>query len=316
MRSMHGGHRRGLGHDPLLRQHGGAAPLDHVGYRHPASAVVPRAVGILHPGAPGHPSAGPQDASSVSASGAACALEDHPPPFALAPTQLSTQASILWRGITVAAEDRCSPYDPDDYSYSPLVEPKIVEDLGGVYGPYTGRWFGTIRETDIEHIVARSEAHDSGLCAADSATRSEFASDLLNLTLASPSVNRHQKVNKDVAEWLPDLNRCWYVDRVVQVRREYGLTIDRAEADAIDEILAGCESTSLVVLEPGDSTTPTTLATPTPGPDVDPLALWDDNGNGRITCAEARAHGIVPVRRGHPAYQYMNDSDGDCMVCE
>ena len=106
-------------------------------------------------------------------------------------TQPPTQAVAAWRGITVASEHRCSPYDPDDYSYSPSVEPRIVEELGGVYGPYTGTWFESIRETDIEHIIARSEAHDSGLCAASPATRSEFASDLLNLTLASPSVNRH-----------------------------------------------------------------------------------------------------------------------------
>ena len=31
----------------------------------------------------------------------------------------------------------------------------------------TGTWFNDITETDIEHIVARSEAHDSGLCAAN-----------------------------------------------------------------------------------------------------------------------------------------------------
>lgn len=43
---------------------------------------------------------------------------------------------------------------------------------------------------------------------------------------------------------------------------------------------------------------------------------WDDNGNGRISCAEARAHGIAPVRRGHPAYSYMTDGDGDGIVCE
>ena len=49
---------------------------------------------------------------------------------------------------------------------------------------------------------------------------------------------------------------------------------------------------------------------------MDALALWDDNGNGRITCAEARAHGIAPVHRGHPAYQYMRDADGDGVVCE
>ena len=46
------------------------------------------------------------------------------------------------------------------------------------------------------------------------------------------------------------------------------------------------------------------------------LARWDDNGNGRITCAEARRHGIAPVPRGHSAYRYMWDGDGDGVVCE
>ena len=222
-------------------------------------------------------------------------------------------------GKYACRETDCATYDPDDYPYSPSVEPRIVETLGGIYGPSTGMWFESIKETDIEHIVARSEVHDSGLCAAGAATRAEFASHLLNLTLASPIVNRHQKSGKDAAEWLPDLNQCWYVDRTVQIRREYVLTIDRAEADAIDRVLAECKSTKMVVLEPGGSTTATTTptraapSTPTPGPDVDALALWDDNGNGRITCAEARAHGIAPVRRGHPD-QYMRDADG--VVCE
>ena len=45
-------------------------------------------------------------------------------------------------------------------------------------------------------------------------------------------------------------------------------------------------------------------------------ARWDDNGNGRISCAEARRHGIAPVPRGHPAYPFMNDRDGDGVVCE
>ena len=238
------------------------------------------------------------------------------------PIPALTEPGSTWRGITIAPEERCSPYDPDDYRYSPSVEPKIVEAQGGIYGPYTGTWFESIRETDIEHIVARSEAHDSGLCAASAATRAKFGPDLLNLTLASPSVNRHEKSDNDVAEWLPDLNQCWYVNRTLQVRREYGLTIDHAEADAADRVLAGCESTDMTVLAPrasGTATaTPTRAAPATPSSDteVDALALWDDNGNGRITCAEARAHGIAPVHRGHPAYQYMRDADGDGVVCE
>ena len=172
--------------------------------------------------------------------------------------------------------------------------------------------------------MARSEAHDSGLCAADAGTRSRFASNLLNLTLASPGVNRHQKSDNDAAEWLPDLNKCWYADRVVRVRQEYGLTIDQNEVGALDAILSGCSSFEMVVAPATDqaspSATPTARSTPSPTPqsssNVDALAIWDDNGDGRITCAEARRHGIAPVRRGHPAYPYMNDRDGDGVVCE
>ena len=53
-----------------------------------------------------------------------------------------------------------------------------------------------------------------------------------------------------------------------------------------------------------------------PSDDLNALALYDDNGNGRITCKEARRHGIAPVRKGHPAYRYMRDGDGDGVVCE
>ncbi len=57
-------------------------------------------------------------------------------------------------------------------------------------------------------------------------------------------------------------------------------------------------------------------ASPPAAPAPPAVARWDDNGNGRISCAEARAHGIAPVRRGHPAYRYMRDGDGDGVVCE
>lgn len=40
---------------------------------------------------------------------------------------------------------------------------------GGTYGPYSGRQFSSASDTDTEQIVARSEAHDSGLCAASAA---------------------------------------------------------------------------------------------------------------------------------------------------
>ena len=179
------------------------------------------------------------------------------------------------------------------------MEPQIVNRMGGrIYSPYTGRYFASTRETDIEQIVARSEARDSGLCAASAADRQDFTRDLLNLTLASPSVNRHQKGAKDVAEWLPAMNVCWYVNRVVEVKKKYDLTMDNAEAQKAREVLNSCTSI-IVVFAPGSAPTPT--ATPVPdsgGQGPSALDLYDDNGNGRITCAEARAHGIAPVPRG------------------
>ena len=124
--------------------------------------------------------------------------------------------------------------------------------------------------------------------------------------LAEPRVNRYQKSAYDAADWLPPENKCWFAARVVEVRRKYGLTIDRREADALDRVLSACTSTEMVV---GDCTLVSE-------PSGDPLELYDDNGNGRITCAEARRHGIAPVPRSHPAYRYMRDADGDGVVCE
>ena len=116
--------------------------------------------------------------------------------------------SETWRGIVIAPEQRCSPYSSEDYSYPQSVEQEITDQIGQIYGPYTGMCFSSIRETDIEHIVARSEAHDSGLCAANAETRQRFSGDLLNMTLASPQVNRHSKSDKDAAAWMPELNEC------------------------------------------------------------------------------------------------------------
>ena len=77
----------------------------------------------------------------------------------------------------------------------------------------------------------------------DSAARRAFGRDLLNLTLASPRVNRYEKIAKDVAEWLPALNQCWYVNQVVKVKRTYNLTMDQAEAAVARRVLAGCAKT-------------------------------------------------------------------------
>ena len=226
-------------------------------------------------------------------------------------------AADTWRGLVVAPEHRCASYDRGDYPYSQSVEAEIVASMGGrIYGPYTGRHYRTFRDTDVEHIVAVSEAHDSGLCAAGPTVRRRFASDLLNLTLAAPEVNRCGTGGKcafDPAEWLPPINRCWFAARVVAVKRKYALTVDRREAAALERLLSGCVSPRMLVTRQGSPTATPPRATAATS---DALRLYDDNSNGRITCKEARRHGIAPVPRGHPAYTYMYDRDGDGLVCE
>ena len=243
------------------------------------------------------------------------------------------QALITLSALRVAPENRCSPYDSDSYPYSQSVEAQIVSRMGGrIYGPYTGTNFSSTRETDIEHIVAKSEAHDSGLCSADAGTRRTFSNDLLNLTLASPSVNRHQKSGKDFAEWRPALNSCWFADTTIKVKFKYGLTLDSRERAALEATLLGCSSVGMVFrdaarqrtqpvqqqsqrqeqAQPAQPALPAQPAQPSSGN----WQQWDTNGNGRITCAEARAAGIAPVHQGHPAYPRMDDRDNDGVVCE
>ena len=153
----------------------------------------------------------------------------------------------VWRGLTVAPEERCSPYERSDYAYrSDVLELLLISELGGIYAPYTGRCLPSRRQTDVEHMIALSEAHDSGMCGRSMAEKVQFANDPLNLTLALPEVNREEKRHYDAARWLPAKNRCWFAGRVLEVRRKHGLTIDRAEADALEAVLSVCGSTDLV----------------------------------------------------------------------
>ncbi len=213
-------------------------------------------------------------------------------------------AEEVWRGLRIAPEHRCAPYNRNDYTYPQSVELEIIRSMGGkIYSPYTGRYFSFRTQTDIEHMVATSEAHDSGLCARSKRTKRQLASDLDNLTLASPEVNRQQKRYFDAAEWLPEYNKCWFVNRIIQVRLKYDLTIDRREADAIDKVMKECESFRLIFYE-GVPSAPK------------PTSEWDEDGDGRVTCREALKAGIAPVYATHPAYKFMWDADGDGVVCE
>ena len=90
---------------------------------------------------------------------------------------------------------------------------------GQIYTPYSCLAFdiradGTAA-TDIEHIVALAEAHDSGIA---DAQRRDIAADLDNLTIADPRVNRTEKSDRDDGEWTPARHGAWFAGRVIAVK--------------------------------------------------------------------------------------------------
>ena len=129
----------------------------------------------------------------------------------------------------------------------------------------------------------------------------------------APAVNRHAKGEKEAGGWIPRMNRCWFAARVVEVKRKYGLTVDPREVYALERVLLECASTEMVVIE-GQS--PVAEPTPSAAGSADALRRWDTNGNGWITCREAREHGFAHVRREQPTYRFMRDGDRDGVVCE
>ena len=123
-------------------------------------------------------------------------------------------------------------------------ERRIQEDAGsaggGWYAPYEARLLLSA-ESEVEHVVAALEAHESGACAGTRAERRAFAGDLANLTLATSRING-EKGAQDAGEWLPPKGRCGFARRVVWVKRQYDLSVDERERAELERVLAACEA--------------------------------------------------------------------------
>lgn len=120
--------------------------------------------------------------------------------------------------------------------------------LAGILNdPYTGttvefsRGPGTSDQIQIDHVVALSDAWQTGAQQWDEITRRNFANDPLNLQATLGWVNQ-QKGDGDAATWLPPnaSYRCEFVTRIVDIKAAYGLWVTPAAHDAIARILAGC----------------------------------------------------------------------------
>ncbi len=127
-----------------------------------------------------------------------------------------------------------------------VIDATCLVRSGTLNDPYTGRTIQFVRGpqsalVQIDHVVALSNAWQTGAQQLTQEQRIQFANDPLNL-LASDGAANQQKGAGDAATWLPPNHsfRCQYVARQVSVKAAYGLWVTPAEYDAISMILEAC----------------------------------------------------------------------------
>jgi hypothetical protein len=104
----------------------------------------------------------------------------------------------------------------------------------------------TSMEVQIDHVVALSNAWQTGAFKLTLMQRTAFANDPLNLFAVKGRLNS-QKGDGDAATWLPPLKsfRCSYVAQQIAVKAKYSLWVTAPEKEAMTRILAACPNQTL-----------------------------------------------------------------------
>ncbi|MDN5806582.1 MAG: DUF1524 domain-containing protein [Brevibacterium sp.] len=228
----------------------------------------------------------------------------------------------------------------------------IAGDLSDEYKGETYAFDRDPNNIDIDHIIARSNAWQTGAAKFDEDTLREFGNDPLNLLAVSSSLNR-QKGDGDAATWLPPAKsyRCEYVSRQIAIKHKYELWVVKAEKSAMQRVLGTCSNQPAFTKdvawpEPGEgdnvktaegaskkkssskkssSSGKKTSSGSSSGSGSDsPGAGSKRSGSGSGSsgsvyfenCTAARDAGAAPVHRGDPGYASHLDRDGDGVGCE
>jgi Protein of unknown function (DUF1524)/Excalibur calcium-binding domain len=225
---------------------------------------------------------------------------------------------------------------------------------GTLADPYSARTIlfqrgqTTSNDVQIDHVVALSDAWQKGAQGWDTARRTAFANDPLNLLAVDGPLNM-QKGDGDAATWLPPNRsyRCAYVARQVAVKISYGLWMTQAEKNAIATILSTCANEPLpggvvaqipqkaapapalapepapVVVAPAPAPRPAPAPAPRPAPAPAPAlapapapAPAPPVSVSYANCDAVRAAGAAPIYAGQPGYSSKLDRDGDGVGCE
>ena len=122
---------------------------------------------------------------------------------------------------------------------------------GQLLDPFSGKsltFSSTKSNIDIDHLVALSNAWQTGAAYFDKAKRTQIANDPLNLLAVDAKLNR-QKGDGDAATWLPPAKsfRCEYVAAQIAVKVKYSLWLTAPEKSAMSRVLESCPDQLLPV---------------------------------------------------------------------
>jgi hypothetical protein len=136
--------------------------------------------------------------------------------------------------------------DLTEISYRAKTRDCVVES-GNLVDRYSGEVINFKRgnissmEVQIDHVVALSNAWQTGAFKLDALQRRALANDPLNLFAVKGRLNS-QKRDGDAATWLPPLKsfRCTYVSHQIAVKAKYSLWVTPPEKAAMRRILSTC----------------------------------------------------------------------------
>ena len=122
-----------------------------------------------------------------------------------------------------------------------------VVESGTLIDPFSGETINFVRgntssmEVQIDHVVALSNAWQTGAFKLSIKERTAFANDPMNLLAVKGRLNS-QKGDGDAATWLPPLKsfRCDYVSLQIAVKLKYKLWFTAPEKEAMIRILKSC----------------------------------------------------------------------------
>ncbi len=128
---------------------------------------------------------------------------------------------------------------------------------GTLHDPYTGKTIVFARgptssaKIQIDHVVALSNAWQTGAQQLPTDRRYQLANDPLNLLAVDGPAN-NQKSDADAASWLPPNKdyRCRYVARQIAVKQTYSLWVTQAEHDTMAIVLKACPDQTLPLVLP------------------------------------------------------------------